>query len=417
MPGFFEHSEIWRNQVLAGVVAGALCGYLGVWVVLRRVVFVAAALGEVAGLGVVVAFLLAIRMAAPEPVASTASSAPAAPATRVAETAGASATRPASPAEPAGREPRPAAAPRPTGVVSDDDLTALLSGVGVSGAGTAVGTGPKPAEAGVSTPDAGRPGGAGAASSGTGPPPSAVFGANGIRPYVPPVGAAARDAAAGGEEGLRVPLWLQPMVVAVVFVVLAAVLLSSAPRYRRVTNESVVGLAYLVAAGLVILIGSRIPQGTHEVSHVLYGDSVSLDAGQLYGLLGAAAVVAALHLALFKEFLFVSYDPETAQASGIPTRATGILLLVSIGVVIASASRAVGALPVFAFLVLPPVAALLCTSSLRACLALSAAFGAAASVLGYYLAWVWSFPAGASRAVTAAAFVVPALLVRRLRGR
>jgi zinc transport system permease protein len=406
MPGFFEHSEIWRNQVLAGIVAGALCGYLGVWVVLRRVVFVAAALGEVAGLGVVVAFLLAIQIAAPERRTVPDVATLPAPATRVASAPG-----------PAGPGSHPAAAPRPSDVVSDDDLTALLSNVGVSGAGTAVGTGPGPADAGDSIRDSGQPGEADLASPGAGPPPSAVFGANGVRPYVPPAGAAARDAAAGGEDELRVPLWLQPMVIAIVFVVLAAVLLSLAPRYRRVTNESVVGLAYLVAAGLVILIGSRIPQGTHEVSHVLYGDSVSLDPGQLYGLLGAAAAVALLHLVLFKEFLFVSYDPETAQASGIPTRVMGILLLVSIGIVIASASRAVGALPVFAFLVLPPVAALLCSSSLRACLALSAAFGAAASVLGYYLAWTWSFPAGAARAVTAAAFVVPALFVRLLRGR
>ena len=72
MPGFFDHSEIWLNQVLAGLVAGAICGYLGVWVVLRRVVFVAAALGEVAGLGVVMAFFLALHVApapAPAPAA------------------------------------------------------------------------------------------------------------------------------------------------------------------------------------------------------------------------------------------------------------------------------------------------------------------------------------------------------------
>ncbi|NMC72647.1 MAG: metal ABC transporter permease [Myxococcales bacterium] len=210
-------------------------------------------------------------------------------------------------------------------------------------------------------------------------------------------------------------MWLQPMVVALVFVIVAAALLSYAPGYRRITQESVVGLAYLVAAGLVILVGSRIPQGTHEIRHVLYGDSVSLDAAQLHGLLVAGAVVALAHGLFFKEFLFVSFDPETARAAGVRTGPMNVLLLVSIGIVIASASRAVGALPVFAWLVLPPIAALLCVSSLRGVLVLSAVLGVVASVLGYYLAWIWSLPAGATRAVTAAAFVVPALLVRWLR--
>jgi ABC-type Mn2+/Zn2+ transport system permease subunit len=206
------------------------------------------------------------------------------------------------------------------------------------------------------------------------------------------------------------------MLMAIAFVIGASILLSLAPRYRRITQESVIGLGYLLAAGLVVLVGSRIPQGTHEIRHILYGDSVSLDAGQLYGLLAAAGVVAALHAVFFKEFVFVSFDPETAQASGVPTRLMNILILVSIGLVIASASRAIGALPVFALLVLPALAALLVSASLKWVLVISMTLGALAAALGYYLAWIWRFPAGATRVVVAAAFVVPALLLRWRRG-
>lgn len=420
MPDFFDHADLWGNQLAAGAVAGLLCGYLGVWVILRRVVFVAAALGEVAGFGVVFAFFAAGWLAAgeaahdghaarEEAVGRTAAVVESAAPPEDAEAGGSAVSTKAAPAapSPAPEEP-PGAAP-----LSDDDLAALLAEVGVEGAGVAVGT--------AASPDAGAADATAGDGSGVVPAPpssggaSAVFGAEGIRPYVPATGAAARDEAAGGGHGMSVPLLLQPMVVALVFVVVAAALLSWAPNYRRITQESVVGLAYLVAAGMVILVGSRIPQGTHEIRHVLYGDSVSLDAAQLYGLLGAGAVVALAHGLFFKEFLFVSFDPETARAVGVRTAPINVLLLVSIGIVIASASRAVGALPVFAFLVLPPVAALLTASSLRGALVLSAVLGAVGSVLGYYLAWVWSLPAGAMRAVTVAAFVVPALLVRWVR--
>lgn len=394
MPGFWEHADLWMNQVVAGVITGALCGFLGVWVVLRRVVFLSAALGEVAGLGVVMAFFLALGLAPPEeiqdqPPGSVALAEPEPVAESEAETERA----------PSGL----------TGVVSDDELAAFLSGVGVQGAGLAVGT-----DAWEGPPDA-RSGSAGKLGEGEGEPSararSAVFGERGIEPYEPSAAAANRDAAAEHAHQW-VPMWLQPMLVAVVFVVVAATMLSIAPRYRRITQESVIGVAYLVAAGVVILVGSRIPQGTHEIRHVLYGDSVSLDPAQLRGLLVAAGVVAVLHGLFFKEFLFVSFDPESARASGIATRLMSVLIMVSIGIVIASAAHAVGALPVFAFLVLPPVAALLCASSLRSAFAVSAAIGGVASALGYYLAWVWSFPAGACRVVTAAAFVVPALAIR-----
>ena len=419
MPGFFDHADIWGNQVVAGAVAGLLCGYLGVWVVLRRVVFVAAALGEVAGFGVVFAFFVAGSLAAGDAEHQT-------HAVHQVQTASDDAAEPqvggphghgARDGQGPGRHGYGAPAvqapeePSGSGPLSDDDLTALLAEVGVEGAGAAVGTASGAEVEAPTTVD-----------GGTAPPAppsrtaSAVFGADGVKAYVPPADAAARDNAAGaGGHASAVPLWLQPMVVALVFVIVAAALLSWTPNYRRITQESVVGLAYLVAAGMVILVGSRIPQGTHEIRHVLYGDSVSLDAAQLYGLLAAGVVVALAHGMFFKEFLFVSFDPDTARAVGVRTGPMNVLLLVSIGIVIASASRAVGALPVFASLVLPPIAALLCMSSLRGALVLSAVLGAVASVLGYYLAWIWSLPAGATRAVTAAAFIVPALLVRWLR--
>ena len=40
---FFEAYFLWRNAMAAAVVAAALCGYLGVFIVLRRMAFVSAA--------------------------------------------------------------------------------------------------------------------------------------------------------------------------------------------------------------------------------------------------------------------------------------------------------------------------------------------------------------------------------------
>ncbi|HKB76972.1 MAG TPA: metal ABC transporter permease, partial [Myxococcales bacterium] len=59
MSGFAEFwagRELWREPLLAGVLAAALLSYLGVFVVLRRMVFVSAALSEISGVGVATAF-------------------------------------------------------------------------------------------------------------------------------------------------------------------------------------------------------------------------------------------------------------------------------------------------------------------------------------------------------------------------
>jgi len=54
--------EIFRNPLLCALVAGAVLGFLGVFVVLRRMVFVSAGVTQSAGLGVALAFYLEIHL-------------------------------------------------------------------------------------------------------------------------------------------------------------------------------------------------------------------------------------------------------------------------------------------------------------------------------------------------------------------
>lgn len=53
--------ELFRDPILVGAMAGAALGYLGVFIVLRRMIFVSAALSQAAGLGVGLAFLAQIH--------------------------------------------------------------------------------------------------------------------------------------------------------------------------------------------------------------------------------------------------------------------------------------------------------------------------------------------------------------------
>ncbi|HSN15582.1 MAG TPA: metal ABC transporter permease [Anaeromyxobacteraceae bacterium] len=62
LQGFIEAREIWQVPLAASVVAGALLGALGVYVVLRRTVFVSAALTQLSTLGMVVALLVEERI-------------------------------------------------------------------------------------------------------------------------------------------------------------------------------------------------------------------------------------------------------------------------------------------------------------------------------------------------------------------
>jgi zinc transport system permease protein len=55
---FWDAYDFWRDSMAAVLLAGGMCAALGVYVVLRRVVFVGAALTQISGVGVALAFWL-----------------------------------------------------------------------------------------------------------------------------------------------------------------------------------------------------------------------------------------------------------------------------------------------------------------------------------------------------------------------
>lgn len=55
--------DLYRDPIYCGVLAGLLLGYLGVFVVLRRTVFITAAVSQAAGLGVALSFFAQIHLA------------------------------------------------------------------------------------------------------------------------------------------------------------------------------------------------------------------------------------------------------------------------------------------------------------------------------------------------------------------
>ena len=62
LAGFLAAREIWQAPLAASVVAGALLGFLGVYAVLRRTVFVSAALTQISTVGLVVGLFLEERL-------------------------------------------------------------------------------------------------------------------------------------------------------------------------------------------------------------------------------------------------------------------------------------------------------------------------------------------------------------------
>lgn len=204
----------------------------------------------------------------------------------------------------------------------------------------------------------------------------------------------------------------EQITVAMVFSAVGALALA-ALRPRRIPAEATVGAAWVVASSLVVVGASFLVHAAHDLGGMVFGNAVAVPALDLWIIVVVTVAFALVHTLFEKEIRFTSFDPETAQSLGMNVRLWDAVLFLMIGLAIPPTARALGALPVFAFLTLPASAALLLRLRLRAALAVATAVGVFAAGTGYVVSWLAEIPTGGTMVAIAGLCLVPGLLVRR----
>ena len=125
---------------------------------------------------------------------------------------------------------------------------------------------------------------------------------------------------------------------------------------------------------------------------VLFGNilGISADQTRTIALISALAVLVLLLIA--RPLLFASLDPDVAAAQGVPVRLLGLGFMVLLAVTVSEATLAVGALLVFALLLLPAAIAHRVTSRPSWALALSAGLAVALTWLGIGIGFYTGYP-------------------------
>lgn len=178
-------------------------------------------------------------------------------------------------------------------------------------------------------------------------------------------------------------------------------------------RDSLLGVLYLTGAAGTLVVGTRIVQELQDVQELLFGTAVAVLDEQLSSLVWLAVVVFALHLWWMRGFIQASFDPEGARTRGIPVGLLDGVLLVTLALTVSVCTRVLGALPVFAFTVLPALAAVRLMPNVPRALLLAGVLGAVSGFGGYVLAFLYALPVGATQTGLAAALVVVAEVIRR----
>lgn len=176
-------------------------------------------------------------------------------------------------------------------------------------------------------------------------------------------------------------------------------------------RDGTLGWVYLCAAAATLALGTRIVQEVQDIESILFGSAVTVSTEDLGRLATLAAALLVVHGLGLRGFVQWAIDEDGARVRGLPTRWLGLTLVVTLAAAVSLSTRVLGALPVFAFTVLPALAALRVAPNVATAACIAAGTGAAAGVGGYILAFMAQIPVGSAQTLCCAAWVLVALLV------
>jgi ABC-type Mn2+/Zn2+ transport system permease subunit len=168
-------------------------------------------------------------------------------------------------------------------------------------------------------------------------------------------------------------------------------------RDKRLKQEAIIGIFYAFSSALTVLFISKTPHGDSDIQEVLFGSVLSVSWQQI-ALIGAVfGALALLHLIFFKKFfaLTESFENGENHKAGL-FNTWNFLFYISIGLAIVFAVKVNGVIPVFSYLIIPAVSAIMFAKNNFTVVIISLIISLVGSFLGLNFSFHYDFPAGSS---------------------
>src|SRR3989475_4802068 len=162
----------------------------------------------------------------------------------------------------------------------------------------------------------------------------------------------------------------------------------------RMKLDVSIGILYTATMALAILFIGLMKGYNAEVYGYLFGSVLSVTPEELGIILALSLLVLGAILAFSKELYFIAFDQEMAEASGVSARRIFYLLLTLVALTVVVSLKTVGAILVFAMVLIPASTAYQLTHSLSHMTAYSVGIGISCATGGGMLSYLWDLPSG-----------------------
>jgi zinc/manganese transport system permease protein len=157
-------------------------------------------------------------------------------------------------------------------------------------------------------------------------------------------------------------------------------------------RDVAIGIVLAMSLGLGLLFLHFFTTYATQATTLLFGNILGIDAATVWTLLLLGVIAVASLAAIARPLLFVSLQPELAEAKGVSLRLLSVLFLAIVALAVAECAQIVGVLLVFALMVGPGAAAQHLSSRFWHGIVLSVVLALGEAWLGLMLAYETDWP-------------------------
>jgi zinc transport system permease protein len=206
-----------------------------------------------------------------------------------------------------------------------------------------------------------------------------------------------------------------PVYVAVPIVMLSSLGILKLIDKARLYGDAAIGIVSSLGIAAGVLLASIAGGFNVDLFSYLFGNILSISIEEVIASIVLSIILITVILLFYQELLSITFDEESARASGINTKRINSILVLLTSLTVVLAMKMVGIMLVSALLIIPSVTALQFARSFRSTMFIASISGVLSVVTGICISFAADLPTGATIVFLNILFFIAAFIYKALR--
>lgn len=218
-----------------------------------------------------------------------------------------------------------------------------------------------------------------------------------------------------GGVALGLFLNILPMTAALIVAVLCALGIIKLREKAGVYEDTAIGIFSSIGMAVGIILASLSGDFNVGLMNYLFGNILAISSTEVWFSMVLTLIAFAIIAMFYQELLFITFDPDSAKASGIKVGRLESILILLTAIVVVLGMKIVGLLLVTALIVIPAAASLQMAKSFFHAIIISIFIAGLSVIIGLWVAFYLNLPASGSIILLSAIFFLVLFSLRTIK--